>query len=99
MTALQVRDCPAGLYEELSSEAKRQNRSIAQQMLTILEEHYGQGPRARVPRQDSSHETRGERAARKKRLFEEFGALPSFRIPAEYGDAATMVSRAREERW
>lgn len=99
MTALQVRDCPTELYKELSSEARRQNRSIAQQMLTILENHYGRGPQAHVPSQSDSRGTRGERAARKRRLFEELGALPAFRIPAEYGDTATMVSRAREERW
>lgn len=99
MPALQVRECPPELYEELSAEAKRQNRSIAQQMLTILQGHYGLGPEARTGAGSVVPETRAERAARKKRLLEELDALPGFEIPSEFGDAATMVSHLREERW
>lgn len=38
MPPLQVRDCPAELYERLRACAKEENRSISQQVLTILED-------------------------------------------------------------
>ncbi|MBQ6452829.1 MAG: hypothetical protein IJJ14_00555, partial [Coriobacteriales bacterium] len=41
MPLLQVRDCPEDVYEALRERAKRENRSIAQQTITILQEHLG----------------------------------------------------------
>ena len=38
MPALQVKDCPAPVYERLRVVAAEENRSIAQQALTIIEE-------------------------------------------------------------
>ena len=37
MPLLQVRDCPEDIYKKISIYAKRQNRTIAQQILIILE--------------------------------------------------------------
>ena len=45
MPLLQVRDCPEDLYKKISYTAKRQNRTIAQQVLVLLEKGLGQnGP-------------------------------------------------------
>ena len=36
MPLLQVRDFPADIYEEISFEAKKQNRTIAQQTIVLI---------------------------------------------------------------
>jgi hypothetical protein len=36
MPLLQVRDFPADIYEEISFDAKRQNRTIAQQTIVLI---------------------------------------------------------------
>lgn len=38
MPALQVKDCPADVYEKLRKCAEEENRSISQQTLTIIED-------------------------------------------------------------
>ncbi len=42
MPLLQVRDCPEDLYKKISIHARRQNRTIAQQIVVILEKGLGQ---------------------------------------------------------
>lgn len=42
MPLLQVRDCPEDVYRKISLDAKRQNRTIAQQILVLLEKALGQ---------------------------------------------------------
>ncbi|AEJ19934.1 ribbon-helix-helix domain-containing protein [Gracilinema caldarium] len=37
MPLLQVRDCPEDIYKKISIWAKKQNRTIAQQVISILE--------------------------------------------------------------
>lgn len=39
MAILQVRDIDERLYEHIKTSAKQQNRSISQEVITILEEH------------------------------------------------------------
>ncbi len=42
MPLLQVRECPEDIYKKISLVAKRQNRSIAQQIIVLLEKGLGQ---------------------------------------------------------
>jgi hypothetical protein len=42
MPLLQVRDFPADIYEEISFEAKRQNRTIAQQTIVLIKKGLGE---------------------------------------------------------
>ena len=42
MPLLQVRDFPADVYEEISFEAKRQNRTIAQQTIVLIKKGLGE---------------------------------------------------------
>ncbi len=42
MPLLQVRDCPEDLYRKISYAAKKQNRTIAQQVIVLLEKGLGQ---------------------------------------------------------
>ena len=42
MPLLQVRDFPADIYEEISFEAHRENRTIAQQTIVLIKKGLGQ---------------------------------------------------------
>ena len=42
MPLLQVRDCPEDIYKRISLTAKKQNRTIAQQVVVLLEKSLGQ---------------------------------------------------------
>jgi hypothetical protein len=42
MPLLQVRDCPDDIYKKIVVVAKKQNRTIAQQVLVLLEKGLGQ---------------------------------------------------------
>ena len=42
MPLLQVRDFPADIYEEITFEAKRQNRTIAQQTIVLIKKGLGE---------------------------------------------------------
>lgn len=41
MPLLQVRDCPEDIYKKISHIARRQNRSISQQVIVLLEKGLG----------------------------------------------------------
>lgn len=56
MPTLQVRDLPEVVYEALKQSAERDNRSIAQQTITLLEESLGlRKPSAQSYREFISH--------------------------------------------
>ena len=42
MPLLQVRDFPADIYDEISFEAKQQNRTIAQQTIVLIKKGLGE---------------------------------------------------------
>lgn len=42
MPLLQVRECPEDIYKKIAIAAKRQNRTIAQQVIVLLEKCLGQ---------------------------------------------------------
>lgn len=42
MPLLQVRDCPEDIYKKITIAAKKQNRTIAQQVVVLLEKSLGQ---------------------------------------------------------
>ena len=42
MPLLQVRECPEDVYKKIAMAAKRQNRTIAQQVVVLLEKGLGQ---------------------------------------------------------
>lgn len=42
MPLLQVRECPEDIYRKISVVAKQQNRTIAQQIIVLLEKGLGQ---------------------------------------------------------
>lgn len=110
MPALQVRDFPDDLYEQLKEYAARQHRSIAQQTIVAVEQmlatsnatHYWDGDVLyRVVRSRPDYDTEEERAARiekRKKLFAEIDAM-EWKGPKPTSDEiVAIVHEGREER-
>ena len=112
MPALQVRDFPDDLYEQLKAYAASQHRSIAQQTIVAVEQmlgaadaqHYWDGHDLhrleRRPRYFAS-DTEAKRAVRiekRKELFAEIDKLPKFDVPDDFPDTVELIRQGREER-
>lgn len=114
MPALQVRDLPEDVYAGLKERAAREHRSLSQQTIVGLREYLQMDPEGvktavlesrKVSYEDAlagwrhpSDETREERAARKKKLFEEIDKLPKFDLPPGYSSVAEMIREDRDSR-
>ena len=99
MPALQVKDCPADVYDSLKRCAARENRSISQQALTILEENLGfrgiaLNERSRSTRSDA--QKKQERIERRKRLFESLDELPVIPISEDSPSSVDILAEIRE---
>ena len=110
MPALQVKDCPAETYELLRECSARENRSISQQTLTIIEQYLGL--RVSEPHSDpnAAHSASGPTSSirgvssgdfetKRRRALERINALPSFDLPEGFDCTADLVAAARGERW
>ena len=112
MPALQVRDFPDELYEQLKAYAANQHRSVAQQTIVAVEQmleaadaqHYWDGRELhRLERRPRylDFDTEAERAARiekRKKLFAEIEKLPKVEVPADFPDTVELIRQGREER-
>ena len=114
MPALQVKDFPSDLYEELRVCAQNEDRSMAQQTVHILRSYlkvYGtrggnvewvalpaQDATSVVVRPSEEPDTPQARAARHRRVIEEIEALPKFEVPDDFPSPAEIVRQMREER-
>lgn len=112
MPALQVRDFPDELYEQLKAYAASQHRSVAQQTIVAVEQmleaadaqHYWDGRELhRLERRPRylDFDTEVERAARiekRKALFAEIEKLPKVEVPADFPDTVELIRQGREER-
>lgn len=111
MPALQVRDFPDDLYEQLKAYAASQHRSVAQQTIVAVEQmleaadaqHYWDGRELhRLERRSRylDYDTEEERAARiekRKKLFAEI-AKNKANYPDDMPSAVEMVHEGRRER-
>lgn len=111
MPALQVRDFPDELYEQLKAYAASQHRSVAQQTIVAVEQmleaadaqHYWDGRELhRLERRPRylDFDTEAERAARiekRKALFAEI-AKNKANYPDDMPSAVEMVHEGRRER-
>ena len=99
MPALQVKDCPTEVYEELRRCAAQENRSISQQALTILEDYLGF--RDYVPRDRSSFQNRcsveTNYIEKRKRLFERMNKRRAIPVSEEAPSSADLLAEIREE--
>lgn len=112
MPALQVRDLPEPIYSALVKEAREQHRSIAQQTIYILEQHFlveatiedlGSGRRNTYEeplwlRGDGTPEERAARAERKRKVFERIANDPRPPVELSAEDIVGIVREGREER-
>lgn len=108
MPALQVRDFPDDLYEQLKDYAASQHRSVAQQTIVAVEqmlaeartEHDGAASsrgRACIIHFDTEAE-RQARIAKRKAIFDEIARMPKMDIPDDFPSAVEILHQAREER-
>lgn len=100
MPALQIRDLPQGTYDSLKLRAEREHRSMAQQATVAIEEHLRMVPRdADAVRHVSEEETRQERIARRKAIFERIDRLmEDVEHRDGFPDVVEIVREGREER-
>lgn len=100
MPALQVRDFPADLYEDLKRFAAREHRSMAQQTIKAVEDMLR---REDVSMHDAnviefdSLAARQKRIEKRKALFAEAHELAE-RLPKDMTPAAEVIREMREER-
>lgn len=111
MPALQVRDFPDDLYEQLKTYAASHHRSIAQQTIVAVEQmlkaadafHYWDGEQlyrvAAKPRM-FDYDTEAARAARIKKRKELFAQIEANKAdyPDDMPSAVEIVREMREER-
>ena len=113
MPALQLKDFPNDLYEDLRACAMMQDRNISQQTVHVLREYlhaYRQTggsagwvvrPAVEQPEKPSRERRAAEveeRIERRKKVFEAIDALPTFEVPADFPEPAELVRQMREER-
>jgi hypothetical protein len=97
MPALQVRDFPADLYEELKTRAKRENRSLSQQTIVAVREHLAASqPQSAGP---SPHFEGGEQyIARRRALFAEMDRRPRIDFPPDFPSPTEIIREIRDAR-
>ena len=110
MPALQVRDFPDDLYEQLKAYAASQHRSMAQQVIVAVEQmlahpqtsHYWDGERMyRAVRPIPDFDTEEERAARiekRKKLFAEIEKMNWGGPKPTADEIVELVHEGRRER-
>lgn len=94
MPALQVKECPAAVYEQLRECANRENRSISQQALTILEGYLGFRD---MDEFSDSGCPRGGYLAERERAFESISKLRPLPVTKKLPDSAELLAQVREE--
>lgn len=90
MPALQVRDFPDDLYEELRLSAQQDHRSIAQQTIVAVEEYL------RRPSPYSSQAS--EAISRRQKVLDKISARPSIEIPESFPSPEQIVRELRDQR-
>ena len=114
MPALQVREFPDDIYEELKAAAAREHRSIAQQTIICVERFLreasarerkteNEGYRHRgtsLPycRQDESTREREARIAKRQEIFRRIDAFPKLDLPNGALGPVDIIRGMREER-
>ncbi len=84
MPALQIKDCPQDLYNQLKICANAEDRSMSQQMVHIL--------RCFLHLYNTTTHQR-------KQLFQNIIDLPSVQLPEEIQDTSLLIRADRDERF
>ncbi|MCL2757022.1 MAG: hypothetical protein FWD43_02945 [Coriobacteriia bacterium] len=96
MPALQVRDFPEQLYEELRVCAKREHRSIAQQTIVAVQDYVRQEDE-RLSKKMREVEL-FEMQKRRQKILEKLDALPTFTVPEGFPTPEEIVREMRDSR-
>lgn len=104
MPAIQVRNLPQNLYDQLARAAERDHRSIAQETTFIIEEYCSRTyrkpglpqPQTYIRLPDSAHET--ARQQRRSLLIRDISALPHFDVPTDFPDVPELLAEERDVR-
>lgn len=105
MPALQVKECPKAVYDRLRECAARENRSISQQALTIIEGYLGMrdvstptGLMTATQNPQKSPLTAPENyLERRKKVFERIAKLRPIPISEKAPNTADILRQIREE--
>lgn len=97
MPALQVKDCPIYVYEKLRQCAIRENRSISQQALTIIEEYLDIRERAYPSRYADGDAAKTERIARRREAFARIEAHRPIPVSKEVPRSDEIMAEIRRE--
>ena len=92
MPALQIRDLPQGLYDELKLRAEREHRSLAQQATVAIEEHLRMVPHAEQPARQLTEEEE------RKAIFARIDAMPKAEIPEDFPTPEEIIRELRDSR-
>lgn len=96
MPALQVRDFPEDLHDQLKERARRDHRSVSQEVTIAIDEFLAQHPNGHetfryVPKNDDI-------AERHRRVFAEIDALPIIEVPDDFPTPEQIVREMRDSR-
>lgn len=99
MPALQIRDLPQGLYDELKLRAAREHRSLAQQATVAIEQHLRLVPSVeQSTRSLTGEEERQARVAKRKAIFARIDAMPKVEIPEDFPTPEEIIRELRDSR-
>jgi len=96
MPALQVRDFPEELYEELRVFAQQEHRSIAQQTIVAVQDY--------LTRQKADDEPSRKASAyidhreRRRKVIERINSLPPFEVPEGFPTPQEIIRELRDSR-
>ena len=106
MPALQVKNCPNEVYEQLRACASEENRSRSQQTLTILKEYLSARaavttrhaePGSQAPASHVASAQSADFIAKRRKLFSEINELPAIPVTEESPSTADILASVREE--
>lgn len=105
MPALQVKDFPSDVYDDLRECAAQEDRSIAQQTVHILKRylalykaaaHTSGSPEAAVF--NTIEDATAARIKQREEVLRQIAELPPLELPPEYESTADLIRECREER-
>lgn len=101
MAALQVRDFPADLHEQIKERARLDHRSVSQEVVVMLRQGVATAPEPRhVSIKVPAITTDGDPSLGEKhrRIMAEIDALPRFEVPEGFPSPEELVREDRDSR-
>ena len=99
MPALQIRDLPQGLYDELKLRAEREHRSLAQQATVAIEQHLRLVPSVEQSTRPLTEEEECQaRVAKRKAIFARIDAMPKVETPEDFPTPEKIIRELRDSR-